>query len=125
MLDFGLYIIIYTNSIMFGLNPDKVFSIIETESRFKVDAVGSLGELGLFQIRPEYWKYPLDINNPEHHIGYSISKLAQLKSRLKPKLGDEWFLAWNMGPTGALRLKDKIELHKVRYVQKVYSRVNL
>jgi soluble lytic murein transglycosylase len=110
---------------MFGLNPDKVFSIIETESQFNVNAIGSVGELGLFQIRPKYWKYPLDINNPEHRIGYSISKLARLKSRLKPKLGDEWFLAWNMGPTGALRMKQRMDLSQVGYVQKVYARVNL
>lgn len=52
-IDWNLARLIYSISESEGVDPDLIFGIIRVESRFNPNAVGSVGEIGLMQIRPE------------------------------------------------------------------------
>ncbi|RLB14136.1 MAG: hypothetical protein DRG82_14345, partial [Deltaproteobacteria bacterium] len=43
--------LIYNISLDEGVDPDLIFKIIWTESRFKTDCIGKVGEIGLMQVR--------------------------------------------------------------------------
>lgn len=112
-----LMITISLHSMVHGVNPQLVESIIEVESKFNPDMTGSIGEIGLMQIRKEYWQGPLNLYNPEMNIGVGISMLAKLK-KLKPRLGEYYYVAWNLGPTGAIKYSKKKKLKQFSYAKK-------
>ena len=69
----------------YKINPLLVLAIIEQESRFKVDAKGPYGELGLMQINPS--AHPaFDIKrafDPEYNIDYGVRYLKTLMRKYK------------------------------------------
>lgn len=46
---------IVTISVSMGFDPNVALSVAMTESRLNPDAIGGIGEVGLFQLRPEYF----------------------------------------------------------------------
>jgi soluble lytic murein transglycosylase-like protein len=123
----GFYMIsalISVNSFFYGIDKKIAHGIVYTESRYKPNATGSIGEKGLFQVRKEYLAYPLDLYDPEINIHYGLSYLSRLKSRLHPKYKKKYVIAYNRGTTGLLRLvkkRGRIDLHKDRYYQRVVA----
>jgi soluble lytic murein transglycosylase-like protein len=87
--------IIREEAIAHGLDPVLVLSIAEVESRFNPNAVGSLGELGLLQLRPEF--HPVVKGDTRHNIRVGVRYLASIKSRCSLKYGDAWFVCFNRG----------------------------
>lgn len=76
-----------------GIDPELAVAIAKTESQLRVNAVGSLGEVGLFQLRPEYHK----IGNVHENIKTAIKYLAEIKRKYEPSHGDAWFIFYNLG----------------------------
>lgn len=80
-----------------GWDPALLLSIAEVESTFRPQAVGKLGEIGLFQLRPEF-----------HPVvkGQSVKRQTELAIRylneLKAACGKKFLQCWNMGPRKAL-----------------------
>lgn len=105
-------------SMIHNINPKLIESIIEVESKGNPRATGSLGEVGLMQIRPEYWKGPMSLYEPELNIAIGTKKLNKLKKYSK-QLGSYYFVAWNLGPTGALKYNKKRAIKKFVYARKV------
>lgn len=103
-----------------GLDPKLVESIVQTESSFRPEVTGSVGERGLMQIKPQFLLGPLtqDLYDPETNIAIGCAELAKLK-RLKPRLGDYWFVAWNLGPTGAIRYSNVYDISNFAYAKKI------
>lgn len=51
----NIEMLLFTISLSMGFDPQIALSVAMTESSLKTDAVGSIGEVGLFQLRPEYF----------------------------------------------------------------------
>lgn len=92
-----------------GLDSRLVAAIIAVESRFIEDAEGSLGEVGLMQLRPEY--HATRIGNIKHrrehlfdvetNLYYGIKYLAGLKAVFEERYPDyNWITLYNCGPYG-------------------------
>lgn len=105
-------------SMIHGIHPELVESIVTVESRGNPNATGSLGEIGLMQIRKEYWKGPMNLYEPELNIAIGTKKLKKLKKYSK-QLGSYYFVSWNLGPTGALRYNKNRPIKKFTYAKKV------
>lgn len=112
-----LTITIMIHSMAHGVNPQLVESIIEVESKFNPNMTGSIGEIGLMQIRKEYWKGPLNLYEPELNIGVGISMLSKLK-KYQPKFGNHYYVAWNLGVAGAAKYSKKRKLKQFSYAKK-------
>lgn len=103
-----------------GIDPDLAVAIATIESGLNPNAVGSShGELGLFQLRPEY--HSTIAGNARHNMLVGIAYLLELKTRFKPKYGSAWFVAFNYGPTKVQKLKAPQE---TAYYHKVMREVN-
>jgi soluble lytic murein transglycosylase-like protein len=64
---------VHYESMRFNLDPDLVLALIEIESRFKIQAVSSVGAVGLMQIMP-FWKSV---------IGQESDSLFELRTNIR------------------------------------------
>ncbi len=78
-----------------GVSPDLALAIAEVESQFNPKAVGSMGEIGIFQLRPEF--HAVVAGNIEHNADVATKYLAKL-SRQCRRYGDAYFVCFNYGP---------------------------
>jgi soluble lytic murein transglycosylase-like protein len=92
-----------------GLNPALVLAIAEVESGMNPKAVGSLGEVGLFQLRPEY--HDVRQGNVRHNIEVAVRYLAVLKKQCA-HYGDAFFVCYNYGPARPLKYPAKFPYYR-------------
>jgi len=88
--------IIRDKSNQHNLNPDLMVAIARTESGLNPKAVGGLGEIGVFQLRPEF--HDVRPGDVEHNIETAILYLAEIRRKWEPVYGDAWFIKYNLGP---------------------------
>jgi soluble lytic murein transglycosylase-like protein len=77
-------------------DPDLAVAIADVESGLNPDAVGSLGELGVYQLRPEY--HAVKRGAVRQNIVAAIRYLKHVRELCEPKWGDAWFIGFNVGP---------------------------
>ncbi len=83
-----------------GVDPKLAVAIAKVESSLNPNAIGSLGEIGLFQLRPEY--HVVKRGHIEGNVRVAVRYLAQLK-RQCARYGDAYFVCFNYGPTRQLK----------------------
>lgn len=88
---------IQTQAVEVGVDPDLAVAIATVESRLNPNAIGSLGEVGLFQLRPEY--HDIKSKDPSHNTLVALRYLKSLKDRFGVKYGAAWFVIYNYGPS--------------------------
>lgn len=81
-----------------GVQPELALAIVQVESSFNPNAVGGLGEIGLFQLRPEF--HDVREGDVNHNITVAIKYLAELKQKCS-HYGDAYFVCFNYGPNRA------------------------
>lgn len=135
-----------TNAILeesekYGFDPIFVAALIKTESRFNPDAVGSVGEIGLMQIRPETgawiakrgnlpWKGKSSLQNPVSNIRIGVYYISFLRDYFEGR-ASKYLSAYNVGP-GKLKkmmasdLKPKIySTNVMKNYKKIYQEIAL
>ncbi|MFZ9596227.1 MAG: lytic transglycosylase domain-containing protein [Bdellovibrionia bacterium] len=91
----------------YGFDPVFLMSVIENESSFNPEALGSAGEIGLMQITPETgawitelfeipWKGKKTLKNPVSNIIIGSAYLAYLREEFDYR-GQLYLAAYNMG----------------------------
>jgi soluble lytic murein transglycosylase-like protein len=83
-----------------GVDPTLALAIAEVESGMNPDAVGALGEIGLFQLRPEY--HAVKKGDVRHNIDAATKYLAYLKRKCGG-YGDAFFVCYNYGTARPLK----------------------
>jgi soluble lytic murein transglycosylase len=118
-----------------GFDPLLLLAVIENESRFDPTVVGTHGEIGLMQLKPDtaewiakkariHWAGPQSLRDPVANIRLGAAYLSMLRS----KFGfdkDLYLAAYNMGVTHLHRLLSG-NGHPQIYPQKTiehYSRI--
>lgn len=105
------------------VDPYLVAAVVQVESQFNPQTVGSIGEIGLMQLRPEYFANgrPKDLFNPEMNIRLGIGYLAKIKNRCRHKVGNTFLVCYNAGVTGGSRIKNPSQFPYVVRVSKAYN----
>lgn len=98
-----------------GEDPLLLQSIAFIESSFNPKAIGRIGEIGLFQLRPEY--HLISLNTSVKQQTLTAIKYLQ---KLKIQCGRKFLQCWNMGPTRAKKLNHKITRYETK-VQNAYK----
>jgi membrane-bound lytic murein transglycosylase MltF len=100
-----------------NVDPDLAVAIAKIESSLNPNAVGGLGEIGLFQLRPEY--HDVQKGNTKQNIQVGIRYLNQLKQMCIAKFDEAWFVCFNYGPHNKLKYPKETQ-----YFKKVMKEVN-
>lgn len=98
-----------------GVDPELALAIAKVESGLNVRARGKLGEIGVYQLRPEY--HDVDYGNVPSNVRVAIRYLRYIKERCQSKYGPAWFVCYNVGPNAKLIRYPK----KFPYYTKVIS----
>lgn len=111
--------LIFKYASIFGIDPYLAMSIVKVESSFVPTVIGTKGEIGLFQIRPEYVNYTRkQLFNIETNIKVGISILSKKKKLCPHK---EYIVCYNVGVTGAKKIKNPKEFPYYKKVMKEYE----
>ena len=106
------YIAITEAASKYGVDPKLALAIAETESDFKENAVGKLGEKGIFQLLPKF--------HSDYSIDSGVQYLALVKQVCSPYYGDYWVVCYNRGPYAEF----PEDPENNQYYQKVSKRYN-
>lgn len=113
-----------------GLDPLLLLAVIEQESRFRADAVGAVGEIGLMQIRPKTAEWIMSkhglvfkgkdsLFDPLENIKIGVLYLTWLHRKFgTPEVA---ISAYNMGPIAAQRFVRQNIIPKI-YFEKVQAK---
>lgn len=100
----------------YGVDPALAAAVIQVESSFNIDARGSAGEIGLFQLHPKYHTQQ-DLSNVLNNIHIGLKYLDTVRKMCYNMVGkNAWVACYNVGPRGAKKLKDPANFVYVRKV---------
>lgn len=115
-----------------NFDPFLLLALIEHESKFNLNAIGSVGERGLMQIRPEtalwlsqkkkfQYKGTNSLHNPIENLKIGVTYLAYL--RTKHQQTAHYLSAYNLGPRKYMQLTRKGVSPKIYYTEvfRIYS----
>lgn len=97
-----------------GYDPVFLLAVIKTESAFNPNAIGSVGEIGLMQVRPTTaewitkksglkWKGAEALKDPAYNIQVGAAYFSYLRKKLKSNTA-HYINAYNMGMNNLQRL---------------------
>jgi soluble lytic murein transglycosylase-like protein len=114
-----VWLLLYANAPEYNIDPNLAAAVIQTESSFRPHVVGPVGEVGLFQVRPEFSPYTAEeLFDPEINVKEGLRILSEAKKRC-PHQGDKKFvICFNVGITGSRKIQNPQEF---KYYQKVYA----
>lgn len=92
------------------LDPQLVLAIVEAESSFNPKARGQRGEVGLFQLRPEF--HDVREGASLHNISVGIAYLSTVRSACSGRYGSAWFVCFNYGPYTKIESPKETEYYK-------------
>lgn len=79
------------------VDPTLAIAVATVESSLNADAIGALGEIGLFQLRPEY--HDVRPGHSRHNVRVAIRYLKHIEARHADKYeGFTWISYFNRGP---------------------------
>lgn len=107
---------------MYNVSPSLAVSVAKVESNLNQYALGSLGEVGLFQIRPEYVEAftTKDLYNVHFNIIIGVKMLRDAKRNCPNQRELTWLTCYNAGLNGASKIKDPYNFGYVKKVRKEY-----
>ena len=78
-------------------DADLAVAIAKVESKLNPNVVGTQGEIGVFQLKPNYHAV-VDGLDTRTNARVAIRYLKVIKERFEPLYGDAYFLFYNVGP---------------------------
>lgn len=99
-----------------SFDPDLAVAIAKVESGLNPNKIGKIGEVGLFQLRPEFHR----IGSQKQNIRTAIRYLKHLKGYCGPTYKDAYFICYNVGPNYKRILYPKL----FKYYLDVMSEMN-
>ena len=105
----------------FDIMPETAIAVAKVESSLNPNAIGPVGEVGLFQVRPEYSRYTAEeLLNPAVNVLEGLRILSESKKRCKHKESKTWLNCYNLGITGGSRIKHpKLFPYYVKVMEKM------
>lgn len=89
------------------LDPNLVFSVIQVESGFNVNAISPTEDVGLFQLNSKvYRNYTRkQLLDPETNIRLGIKHLVDVRNTCIHKSQRDWLVCYNYGQKNAMKVK--------------------
>jgi soluble lytic murein transglycosylase-like protein len=93
----------------YNVNERLVYALISVESRFNSQVIGSIGEVGLMQIRPEFViETHEQLLDPCTNVHRGIQLLSYFSKRCKHKQNKTFVVCYNRGVVGGSRIDNPL-----------------
>jgi soluble lytic murein transglycosylase-like protein len=99
---------IFQSAVKNGVDPNLALAIATIESGLNPNAVGSLGELGVFQLRPNF--HPVIKGDVRNNIDVATKYLARLQKQCS-RMGSAFFVCYNHGPYSKVQYPKKTKYY--------------
>ena len=114
--------LIRTKAKKYNVDAKLVYAIAVVESGLDPDAVGELGEVGLFQLRPQFHTVS---GNLKQDVETAVRYLAYVKFHCYHKYGDAWFICYNTGPFRTYVVREPKRFDYYVKVMEAYRKVSI
>lgn len=104
-------------STKYQVEPELIAAVIEVESKFNPNAVGTHGEIGLMQLHPRYHLASADVRA---NIDEGTKYLSWVRANCPFKRGNEWINCYNLGTGHYLSFPKEYPYYK--NVMKAYEK---
>lgn len=101
-----------------GIEPSLLRALIRVESNFNADAIGSKGERGLLQLRPQYFAIT---GNALVDLETGVEHLKTIRQTCPHSESHTWIICHNLGVAGAARIKNPKAQTYYRKVMEAYE----
>lgn len=108
-----------------GVDPYKAAAVAHVESSLNPKAVGSKGEIGLFQLRPEYFgEDKKELKDPVVNTYRAMKHISSMRDRCPhtKSLDGGWVICHNLGVRGAYRIKRPQDQTYYKKFKETYER---
>lgn len=107
-----------------GVDPSVALAVARVESSLDPQAIGQDGEIGLYQLMPQYVPGYTEkqLRDPVVNIYIGLRRLKESKDTCVHRKGINYLVCYNYGPTNAKRIKYP---SKFPYVRKVKAQMEL
>lgn len=113
--------LIISHSAAHGIDPFLAMSVARVESNFKMSKIGRHGEVGIFQLRPKFFKK--DLQQLKVNISEGIKHLAYAKRYCGHKDDNTWLVCYNAGVEGGTKIKHPKQFSYYKKVMEAYERL--
>ena len=98
--------LIQVYSALYGVDPNVACGIVARESNFNPSAIGTKGEVGLFQLMPSVVRLKRkQLLNPYTNISTAFQFINTIKQECKYKDEFEWVVCYNLGSIKGNKVK--------------------
>ena len=114
-------IVSYANFL--GFDPQVAVAVATVESKLNPNAIGTKGEIGIFQVMPQYVKgfKREQLFHPEINIIVGITRLKEEQEKCNHRNNINYLVCYNYGRTNAKRVRYP---EAFPYVVKVQNEMN-
>jgi len=106
--------LIIAEAIKQQVDPVIALAVAKVESDFNPNAVGSVGEIGVYQLRPEF--HDVKKGDVKHNVKVGVRYLKRMEAVCREKYKDAWYVCYNTGPN---RTKPVRAPYEFPYTKKV------
>lgn len=101
-----IFSIITTLAPQYGIDSKLAHAVITVESSYNPKAIGGLGEVGLFQVRPEFSKYSKEqLFDISINIKEGLRILSEAKKKCKHTIDSSFVICFNGGISFGNKIK--------------------
>lgn len=119
MIDIIVLILLY--STLHGVDPNVAQAVVYVESNFNQQAVGSSGEIGLFQVLPYDQIHKNQLKDINYNINNGILKIKKSQEKCIHKKNVTYLVCYNAGVRGAKKIKHP---NKFNYIVKIKNNLS-
>jgi soluble lytic murein transglycosylase-like protein len=110
---------------LLSFDPNIALAVAKVESSLNPNAIGGQGEIGLFQLKPQFVKgvTKQELINPHTNIITGINRLKEEKEKCVHKSKLNYLVCYNYGRTNARKVIDPNTFPYVIKVTKEYNKL--
>lgn len=98
--------IIIHEAVRHGVDPRIAVAVAKVESNMNPNAIGPKGEIGLFQVRPQFSEYSAsELKNVRINVLEGLRILSEAQEACAHKDKHHWLVCYNVGIYGAKAIK--------------------
>lgn len=110
-------------SLFYGVDHKLALSVAKIESNYNQKAVGAVGEIGVYQIRPTKQHPKHKLTDVHNNIRTGLEMINEVRSSCKHKKDLTYMVCYNAGLSGGNKIKHPNKFPYIVKLNKEYNKL--